>query len=40
MPTWDRSEEDMIAQWWDVEATNVIYATLLDIRKGFQFSIL
>jgi len=39
MSTWDRSEKDMIAQWWDVEATTVVCATLLDIRNGSQFSI-
>jgi hypothetical protein len=37
MPTWDRSEPCMIAQWWDAEATNVTCATFLDIRKCFYF---
>lgn len=34
LPTWDRSKRDMSERWWDMDASSIVCATLLDHNTG------
>lgn len=33
MASWDRSDGDMIAKWWDFEPTAIVCATIIDLKN-------